>query len=78
VDSGATNHITSNVNNLFNHSPYHGSDKVTIGNGKSLPISAIGTTQISSVSDPKSFVSLPYVLHVPHMKKNLISVSQLT
>jgi len=34
VDSGATNHITSNLNNLSLHAPYNGVDKVSIGNGK--------------------------------------------
>ena len=66
---GATNHITSNLNNLSLHSPYYGGDKVTIGNDKSLPITSVGTTQFSSL------VSVPNVLHVPQIKKNLISVS---
>ena len=69
MDSGATNHIISNLNNPSLHSPYHGGEKVTVGNGKSLPISSVGTTQFSLL------VSLPNVLHVPQAKKNLISVS---
>jgi len=31
VDSEATNHITSNLNNLSLHAPYTGGDKVSIG-----------------------------------------------
>ena len=42
VDFGATNHITSNLNNLSLHAPYNGGDKVAIGNGKTLPISHVG------------------------------------
>jgi len=41
VDSGATNHITSNLSNLSLQSPYNGNDKVAVGNGKKLPISNI-------------------------------------
>ena len=49
VDSGATNHITSNLNNLSLHTPYHGADKVTIGNGKQLPMTHIGTSSLSTL-----------------------------
>lgn len=41
VDSGATNHITSDLNNLSLHAPYSGGDKVSIGNGKQLFISNV-------------------------------------
>ena len=78
VDSRATNHITSSLNNLSLHSPYNGVDKVFIGNGRRLPISNIDLSQLYTKTDPTSIISLPNVLHVPHMKKNLISVSQLT
>lgn len=78
VDSGATNHITSSLNNLSLHSPYHGIDKVAIGNGKTLPISNVGISQMLTHTTPISILSLPNVLHVPNMTKNFISVSQLT
>ena len=42
LDFGATNHITSNLNNLSLHAPYNDVDKVAIGNSKKLPISNIG------------------------------------
>ncbi|PRQ17015.1 putative transcription factor interactor and regulator CCHC(Zn) family [Rosa chinensis] len=34
LDSGATNHITADLNNLSIHTPYNGPDTVTIGNGE--------------------------------------------
>ena len=33
TNSGATNHITSNPNNLTTQAPYTGSDQVAVGNG---------------------------------------------
>jgi len=78
VDSSATNHITSNLHNLSIHTPYTGDDKVVVGNGKALPISNIGCSNLYTHQQPVSVISLPNVLHVPSMKKNLLSVSQLT
>ena len=46
VDSGATNHITSNLNNLSLHTPYNGGDKVAIGNGKKLLITHVSTSHL--------------------------------
>ena len=78
VDSGTTNHITSNLNNLSLHAPYIGCDKVFVGNGKQLSISNVGLGQLYTHTKPLSVITLPRVFHVPHMKKKLISVSQLT
>jgi len=72
---GATNHITSSLNNLSLHSPYHGVDKVAIRNGTKLCISNVGLSQLYTQTKPTSIISLSNVLH---MKKNLITVSQLT
>ena len=36
TDTGATDHITSDVGNLSLRSGYHGSDKVSVGNGASI------------------------------------------
>ena len=70
VDSGATNHITSNLINLSLHASYNGGDKVSIGNGKQLTISNIGLGQLYTQTRPISIISSPNVLHVPHIKKN--------
>ena len=70
VDSSATNHITSNLGNLYIHIPYIGDDKVAIGNGKTLPISHVGYSDLYTHQQPASILYLPNVLHVPNMKKN--------
>ncbi|RVW98057.1 Retrovirus-related Pol polyprotein from transposon TNT 1-94 [Vitis vinifera] len=73
LDSGASHHITQNVANLTNATPYTGADKVTIGNGKHLTISNTGFTRL--FSNPHSF-QLKKVFHVPFISANLISVAK--
>jgi hypothetical protein len=75
-DSGATHHLTSNLDNLnIKADDYMGSDKIRIGNGKGLSIKHIGTTCLST---PNSQFDLLDVLHVPQISKNLISVQKFT
>ena len=64
VDFGATNHITSNLNNLSLHAPYNSVDKMSVGNGKLLYISNIGLRPLYTQTNPTSTISLPNVLHV--------------
>jgi len=78
VDSGATNHVATSLNNLSVSTPYHGHEQVVVGDGKKLPISNVGVSLLKSHNCPVSIISLSNVLHVPHMKKSLLSVSQLT
>lgn len=70
VDFGASNHITTDLNNLSIHDAYSGNDQVFIGNGMKLAISHTGSPVLASPA--KS------LLCVPHITKNLLSVSQLT
>ncbi|KAA0060208.1 Integrase, catalytic core [Cucumis melo var. makuwa] len=74
VDSGATNHVTTDYSNLSNPSEYSGIEHVIVGNGNELQISCTGN---SNLSDGKSSIKLENVLYVPDIKKNLISVSKL-
>lgn len=73
TDIGATDHITSDINNLTLRSDYHGSEKVSVGNGASLSISHIGS---GSISTHTAHFHLSNMLHVPHMSTNLISVNR--
>lgn len=72
-DSGASHHVTADLNILSTLSNYTGSDDIIIGDGTGLPITHTGSITISSPS--KCFL-LQDVLCVPEMKKNLNSVSQ--
>ncbi|KAJ1701542.1 hypothetical protein LUZ63_001321 [Rhynchospora breviuscula] len=74
IDSGATTHVTADINNLSSSQSYTGPDAVHIGNGMGLPISHIGTAHLHTSGKT---LRLTNVLHVPSITKNLLSVSQL-
>ena len=76
VDTGATNHVAFTMANLDNATTYTGPESVTVGDGKQLVISHVGHTTIPSLSSKP--LTLQSVLHVPSIKKNLVSVSRLT
>ena len=42
TDTGATDHLTANLNNLQDQTSYKGIDQVAVGNGQSIPINNIG------------------------------------
>ncbi|XP_010544446.1 PREDICTED: uncharacterized protein LOC104817067 [Tarenaya hassleriana] len=54
VDSGASHHITSELDNLAIHSPYHGNDDVVLGDGSGLSITHKGFTSLPSRTRPLS------------------------
>jgi hypothetical protein len=75
-DFGATHHITSDLANLnVRDEEYQGSEQIRMGNGTSLPIHHIGTTQLST---PTTNFCLNNVLHVPEISNNLLSVHKFT
>lgn len=75
ADSGATNHVTNDLQNLSIHSNYQGKDKVSVGNGQGLHIMNTGSSMIHTTSG--SF-HLDKILHVPSISSNLLSVHQFT
>ncbi|KAJ3705686.1 hypothetical protein LUZ61_009391 [Rhynchospora tenuis] len=74
MDSGATTHVTPDLNNLSSSQVYTGTDQVHMGNGKGLTISHSGVAYITT-SDTQ--LVLNNVLCVPQLTKNLLSISQL-
>ncbi|KAI4338296.1 hypothetical protein L6164_016638 [Bauhinia variegata] len=72
IDSGASHHPTSDINNISIHSEYTRDDQVVVGNDMTLPITHTSTSSIDYS------LSLKNVLHVPHITKNLLSISKLT
>jgi hypothetical protein len=71
-DTGATDHITSDLDHLSFHERYHGNDNVQVGNGAGLRIEHIGHSSINTSTSKN--LALRNVLHVPHITKNLISI----
>ena len=72
-DSGASHHVTSDLNNLSIHAPCNGSDDIMIGDGTRLPITHTGST---SLHNSNTQFSLTNVLCVPNVARNLISISK--
>ena len=72
VDTGASAHMTPSPSTMDSVSTYSGNDCVVFGNGNTSNISHIGTSFLS----PN--IALQDVLVVPHLTKNLLSISKLT
>lgn len=75
LDSGATNHVTSDLNHLNIHSPYTGSNIVTIGNGEGLHIQNTGSS-LAKLPLSNSSIKLSHILHVPQITQNLLSANR--
>jgi histone deacetylase 1/2 len=75
MDSGATDHITSELEKLTVRDKYHGQDQVHTASGSGMKISNVGRTVLHT---PHKMLHLQNVLHVPAANKNLASVHRLT
>ncbi|KAH7855791.1 hypothetical protein Vadar_028936 [Vaccinium darrowii] len=73
VDSGCTNHLTTDMNNMLLHSEYTGPDQILLGDGSGLKISGVGSSTLNS---PCRSFALSDILHVPNISRNLPSVHQ--
>ncbi|KAL1194500.1 Retrovirus-related Pol polyprotein from transposon RE2 [Cardamine amara subsp. amara] len=73
LDTGTSNHVTTDLNNLALYSPYQGNKTVVIGDGSGHPITHTGSTSLSLSSHS---IKLNHVLYVPNIDKNLMSVCQ--
>ncbi|MCO5592039.1 hypothetical protein L7F22_046033 [Adiantum nelumboides] len=74
-DSGASRHITSRKDLFCSLDAAPAGKTVTCANNASYPIKGVGKILIT-ISDGLD-LCLPYVLYVPRIKKNLLSVSSL-
>jgi hypothetical protein len=74
TDSGATDHITSDLEKLAVHDKYAGNDQIHTAGGAGMSISHIAHNTIHT---PCSQLQLNNILRVPQASKNLISVHRL-
>ncbi|CAI5946469.1 unnamed protein product [Closterium sp. NIES-64] len=74
LDTGATQHMTHSASFLTNVGAPRDVKCVVFGNNKSLPVVGVGSTRLIVDSGP---VDITNVLHVPGLKVNLLSVTQL-
>lgn len=79
LDSGATHHLTNDMNNMQISESFTGTSKLIIGNGTGLNITHIGKAvlRLHNCTD-STVIKLNNILLVPQITKNLISISQLT
>ncbi|PKU85167.1 Retrovirus-related Pol polyprotein from transposon TNT 1-94 [Dendrobium catenatum] len=75
LDSGATSHLTNSLDNMTISSPYQGSDRVIIGDGRPVNIANSGAGLLPT---PDRKLKLSQILHAPSLRYNLLSISNLT
>jgi len=75
MDTGATDHITSELDKLIVHDKYHGGEQVQTASGSGMRISHVGHGILRS---PRTNLHLKNILHVPDASKNLLSVNRFT
>ena len=79
LDSGATHHLTNNMDNLHQREEYKAMDQLIIGNGQGLLISHIGNvflsyraSSYSSIQPSHTTIALKNMLLVPSITKNFV------
>ena len=78
ADSGATDHVTSELEKLANRERYYGNDQInTAASGGGMDICHIGQSSINFPNSKRDLL-LNDVLHVPQANKNLASMSRLS
>jgi hypothetical protein len=75
MDSGATDHVTGELEKLSVRDKYVGGDQVHTASGVGMRINHVGHTTLHSQT---SKIHLNNILHVPHANKSLVSVNRLT
>ncbi|KAH7690226.1 hypothetical protein IHE45_02G032900 [Dioscorea alata] len=73
LDSGATHHVTHDLDNLALHSPYDGTEELIIGDGLGLAISNTGSTSL--LTNTTTF-NLNHIICVPFIFCNIVSISK--
>ena len=74
MDTGATDHLTHDMERLHVHEPYHGRDQVQVANGAGLSVLHIGHSRLAG---PMHSLDLRNILHVPNISKNLLFVHRI-
>jgi histone deacetylase 1/2 len=75
TNTGATDHITSDLDRLAVRERYHGNEQVQVGNGSGLQIMHIGHSSLNTADRP---LALRNILHIPNITKNLLSVHKFS
>jgi ribosomal protein L15 len=71
LDSGTTDHITSELEKLTMHERYGGNEQIRAANGVDMDIVHIGNSVLPTSTRP---LHLNRVLHIPHAHNHLVSI----
>jgi hypothetical protein len=74
MDTGATDHITGEIEKLTTHDKYHGGDQVQTASSSCMEIQHVGHGVLCS---PRRDLHLKNILHVPSSSKDLLSVHRI-
>lgn len=74
LDTGATDHVTGELEKLTVRDRYTGDEQVHTASGQGMAIQHIGHTQFHTSDRP---IHLNHILHVPQASKSLVSASKL-
>jgi histone deacetylase 1/2 len=74
MDTGASDHITGELEKLTTRDKYHGGDQVHTASGSGMEIRHIGHGLLHS---PTRDLHLNHILHVPSTSKDLLSVHRV-
>ena len=72
LDSGATDHMTHNLNQFKTYLPCLSNRKIVVADGTTTIVAGIGDVQVTSN------LVLKDILHVPQLSTNLVSIQKLT
>jgi hypothetical protein len=72
-DTGVNQHVTPDITGMTYAEPYLDNDQLHVGDGKGLVIS---NTTYNILHTPKRAFTLSNIIHVPQIKKQLISFQQ--
>jgi hypothetical protein len=72
IDSGASNHMTGMSPLFSSYNPCSSRNKVRIADGSLSPVSDKGSVFVTP------FMTLTFVLHVPNLAANLLSIARIT
>jgi hypothetical protein len=75
LDSGATDHIIGELEQLTMHQQYNGNEQIRAANGAGMDIAHVGQSVIPTPTHP---LHLNQVFHVPNAHKQLVSIHCFT
>jgi hypothetical protein len=75
LDSGSTDHITGELEQLTMHQQYNGNKQIRAANGAGMDIAHVGQSVIPTPTHP---LHLNQVIHVPNAHKQLVSIQRFT